>query len=99
VHLFQSTPCVQAGRFTQVFLNCTDDQEEENESGLFLLLVYSCTHTLQSGDAVRVILTVIMTSYDENVRSCKRHTVVCCAFCFLAIALPFLGLATHYRGS
>jgi len=30
-------PCVQAGRLTQVFL--TDDQEEENESGLFLLLV------------------------------------------------------------
>jgi len=27
----------------------TDDQEEENESRLFLLLVYSCTHTLQSG--------------------------------------------------
>jgi len=26
-----------------------DDQEEENELGLFLLLVYSCMHTLQSG--------------------------------------------------
>jgi len=27
-------------------------------------------------DTVREILTVIMTSYDENVRLCKRHTVV-----------------------
>jgi len=34
----------------QVFLNWfTDDQEEENESGLFLLLVCSCTNTLQFG--------------------------------------------------
>jgi len=50
VHLFQSTPRVQAGWPIQVFLNrCTDDQEEENESGLFLLLVCSCTHALQSG--------------------------------------------------
>jgi len=27
-------------------------------------------------NAVREILTVIMMSYDENVHSCKRHTVV-----------------------
>jgi len=50
-------------------------------------------------DAVRVILTVIMTLNDENVRSSKRHTVVHRAFCFLAIALPFLGPATHYLES
>jgi len=43
--------------------------------------------------ADREILTVIMTSNDENVHSCKRHTVVRRA---LVIALPFLGLATHY---
>jgi len=47
VHLLSR---VQAGRLTQVFLNrCIDDQEEENESGLFLLLVCSRTHRLQSG--------------------------------------------------
>jgi len=51
-------------------------------------------------DAAREILTVIMTSNDENVRSCKRHTVVRrMRVLFLAIALPFLGLATHYRES
>jgi len=33
-------------------------------------------------DAAQEILTVIMTSNDENVRSCKRHAVVRCAFCF-----------------
>jgi len=33
-------------------------------------------------DAAREILTVIMTSNDENVRSCKRHTVVRHVFCF-----------------
>jgi len=43
-------------------------------------------------DAAREILNVIMTSNDENVRSCKRHTIVRHAFFFLAIALPFLGL-------
>jgi len=32
--------------------------------------------------AVREILTVIMTSYDEYVHSCKRHTVVRRAFVF-----------------
>jgi len=47
-------------------------------------------------DAAREISTMIMTSNGENVRSCKRHTVVCLV---LAIALPFLGLATHYRES
>jgi len=33
-------------------------------------------------DAAREILTVIMTSYDENVHSCKRHTVVRQRFVF-----------------
>jgi len=32
-------------------------------------------------DVAREILTMIMTSNDENVPSCKRHTVVCRAFC------------------
>jgi len=41
-------------------------------------------------DTVREILTVIMTSYDENVCSCKRHTVVCHAFCFWRSLCPFL---------
>jgi len=51
-------------------------------------------------DADREILTVIMMSIDKNVRSCKRHTVVRRAHVlFLAIALPFLGLATHYHES
>jgi len=49
-------------------------------------------------DAAREILTVIMKSNDENVRSCKRHSSLSCVL-FLAIALPFLGLATHYRES
>jgi len=49
-------------------------------------------------DAVREILTVLMTSYDENVRSCKTHSSSS-RILFLAIALPFLGLATHYRES
>jgi len=40
-----------------------------------------------------------MTSYYENVRSCKRHTVVRHAFCFWRFALLFLGLATHYHES
>jgi len=40
--------------------------------------------------AAREILTVIMTSNDENVRSCKRHTVVRCAFCFWRSFCPFL---------
>jgi len=34
----------------------------------------------------------------ENVRSCKRHTVVHRAFCFWRFTLLFLGLVTHYRG-
>jgi len=50
-------------------------------------------------DAVLEILTVILTSNDENVRLCKRHTVISSHILFLAIALPFLGLATHYRES
>jgi len=33
-------------------------------------------------DAVQEILSVIITSNDKNVRSCKRHTVVRCTFCF-----------------
>jgi len=50
-------------------------------------------------DASREIFTVVMTSYYENVRSCKRHTVVHRAFRFSRFALLFLGLATHYRES
>ena len=48
-------------------------------------------------DASWEILIVIMTSYDEYICSCKRHTVVHCTFCFGWFALLFLGLATHYR--
>ena len=29
----------------------------------------------------------------------KRHTVLCCTFCFWQFALFFLGLGTHYRQS
>jgi len=43
-------------------------------------------------DAAQEILTVIMTSNDENVHSCKRHTVVRCAFCFWQWLCPFLAL-------
>jgi len=43
-------------------------------------------------DTVQEILTVIMTSNDENVRSCKRHTVVCHAFCFWWSLCLFLAL-------
>jgi len=39
-------------------------------------------------DAAREILAVIMTSNDENVRSCKRHTVVRCALCFWQSLCP-----------
>jgi len=45
------------------------------------------------------ILTVVMTSYYENVCSCKRHTVVRHTFCFWRFASLFLGLATHYHES
>jgi len=41
-------------------------------------------------DAAREILTVIMMSNDENVRSCKRHTVVRHAFCFWRSLFYFL---------
>ena len=47
-------------------------------------------------DVSQEILSVVMTSYYENVRSCKRHTVLCRAFCFWQFTLLFLGLATHY---
>ena len=50
-------------------------------------------------DASQEILTVVMKSNYENVRLCKRHTVVCRAFCFWRFTLLFLGLATHYRES
>jgi len=33
-------------------------------------------------DAAREILTVIMTSNNKNIRSCKRHTVVVMRFVF-----------------
>jgi len=39
-------------------------------------------------DAAQEILTVIMTSNDETVLSCKRHTVVCRAFCFWRLLWP-----------
>jgi len=41
-------------------------------------------------DAARETLTVIMMSNDENVHSCKRHTVVRRAFCFWQSLCPFL---------
>jgi len=41
-------------------------------------------------DTAREILTVILTSNDENVCSCKRHTVVHHAFCFWQSLCPFL---------
>jgi len=47
-------------------------------------------------DAVREILTVIMTSNDENVCSCKRHTVVSCVFCFWRSLCPFLASQYFY---
>jgi len=43
-------------------------------------------------DASREILTVVMTSYYENVRSCKRHTVVRRVFCFGDALCSFLAL-------
>jgi len=42
--------------------------------------------------AAREILSVIMTSNDENVHSCKRHTIGCRAFCFWRSLCPFLTL-------
>jgi len=52
----------------------------------------STMQALKKFDVAQEILTVIMTSNDENV---KRHTVVCHAFCF-GNHLPFLlGLTTH----
>jgi len=41
-------------------------------------------------DTAREISTMIMTSNDENVRSCKRHTVVRRVFCFWWSLCPFL---------
>jgi len=41
-------------------------------------------------DAAREILTVIMMSNNENVRLCKRHTVVRRAFYFWRLLCPFL---------
>jgi len=49
-------------------------------------------------DVAQEILTVIMMSNDENVRSCKTHSSLLCVL-FLVIALPFLGLVTHCRES
>ena len=43
-------------------------------------------------DASREILTVVMTSYYENVCSCKRHTVVRRVFCFGDSLCSFLAL-------
>jgi len=47
-------------------------------------------------DTSEEILTVVMTSYYENIRSCKRHTVVRCVFCFWRFALLFLCLMTYW---
>jgi len=41
-------------------------------------------------DAAQEILTVIMTSNNENVHSCKRYTVVRRTFCFWRSLCPFL---------
>jgi len=41
-------------------------------------------------DAAREISTMIMKLNDENVRSCKKHTVVCHVFCFWRSLCPFL---------
>jgi len=41
-------------------------------------------------DPAREILTVIMKSNDENIRSCKRHTVACHAFYSWRLLCPFL---------
>jgi len=46
-------------------------------------------------DVAWEILTVIMMSNDKNVCSCKTHSSSSLVL-FLAIALPFLGLVTHY---
>ena len=54
-------------------------------------------------DARREISTVVMTSYYKNVCSCKRHTVVRCAFCFGDSFCSFLAsrltTVSHYRES
>ena len=42
-------------------------------------------------DTSREILTVVMMSYCENVRSCKRHTVV--PLHVLSLAIPQYGFA------
>ena len=60
------------------------------------LCVYSAGLKVDVGQE---ILTVVMTSYYKNVRSCKRHTVFRRTFCFWRFALLFLGLATYYRKS
>jgi len=41
-------------------------------------------------DAAQEILTVIMTSNDENIRLCKRQAVARRAFCFWRSLCPFL---------
>jgi len=41
-------------------------------------------------DAAQEISTMIMMSNDENVRSCKRHTVVRRVFWFWRSLCPFL---------
>jgi len=47
---------------------------------------------LQCGFKSWEILIVIMTSNDENVPSCKRHTVVRRTFCLWRSLCPFLAL-------
>jgi len=45
------------------------------------------------------ILTVVMTSYYENVCWCKRHTIVFLAFCFWRFPLPHDILQTFCKKS
>jgi len=71
------------------------DDKLLNQLLLSLLMLVRRFCVYNSGlkaDAAREILAVIMTSNDKNVRLFKRHLRVL----FLAIALPFLSVATHY---
>jgi len=57
----------------------------------WLMLARFCVYNADlKVDAAWEILTVIMPSNDENICSCKRHTVVCRTFCFWRLLCPFL---------
>jgi len=51
-----------------------------------------CVYNASLKVDVAVILTVILTSNDENVHSCKRPTVFHRAFCFWRLLCAFLAL-------